>query len=223
MDQWAKLPLFPLPTVLFPGMVLPLHIFEERYKLMINRCVKQDRPFGLVFIPSGLGTGAIQAPSDVGTTALIARVERLEEGRMNIVVVGGERFRLREISDQEPYLEGNAEPWPLVSALSREIKQQIGALRALFRLYLSLLSQAQGHKIQVEEIPTNARTLALLIAISLQLPMEQKQHLLVQPTIASMLQAEHLILRREQLLLTYMIRTQSEQWEGGSSGYLAKN
>jgi len=209
--------------VLFPGMVLPLHIFEERYKLMITRCLEQDRSFGLVFLQSGLERGSAAVLSEVGTTALIARLERVEEGQMNIVVVGGERFRLHAISSEEPYLVGSAEPWPLENALSSEIKQQVEPLRALFRLYLSLLSQAQGHRIQIEEIPTEARTLALLIAISLQLPMEQKQHLLVQPTIASMLKAERAILRREQLLLTYMIRTQEGQWEGGSSGYLARN
>lgn len=223
MDQWARLPLFPLPTVLFPGMVLPLHIFEERYKLMINRCLEQDRSFGLVFLPRGLEAGGAATPSEVGTTALIARVERVEEGRMNIVVVGGERFRLHAIFSQEPYLVGSAQPWPLENALPKKVKQQVDSLRALFRLYLSLLSQAQGHRIQIEEIPTEPRTLALLIAISLQLPMEQKQDLLVQPTVAGMLEAERIILRREQWLLTYMIRTQGEQWEGGSSGYLAKN
>ena len=53
MNDWSELPLFPLNTVLFPGMVLPLHIFEERYKLMIGRCMEGSRPFGVVAIREG--------------------------------------------------------------------------------------------------------------------------------------------------------------------------
>jgi hypothetical protein len=75
----------------------------------------------------------------------------------------------------------------------------------------------------IEEVPTDPRTLALLVAIALQLPMHQKQRLLVQPTIPQIFFWERAIMRREQLLLNHIIQTQSSQWEGGYSGYLAKN
>ena len=66
------LPLFPLNTVLFPNMVLPLHVFEERYKLMINTCLAQDKPFGVVLIYSGTEAGGPAVPHSVGTVARIA-------------------------------------------------------------------------------------------------------------------------------------------------------
>lgn len=222
-NQWADLPLFPLNTVLFPGMVLPLHIFEERYKLMINRCLEDELPFGVLLVREGSEVGELAVPHEVGTTTMIAGVTRLDGGQMNIVTIGHERFRLRSIRYDYPYLVGDAEPWPLRGAYSREAREQVGSMRALFRQYLSLLVQAQGHRIEIEEIPDQPRQLALLIAISLQLPVAQKQHLLTQSTVAHLLLAERTIMNREQLLLDHIIRTQQDQWEGGFSGLLAKN
>lgn len=223
MNSWNDLPLFPLNAVLFPGMVLPLHIFEERYKVMLSRCIEEKRPFGVVLIREGEEVGGGAVPYDVGTTAVLAGVDHLEDGQMNIVAIGGERFRLRATQHDQPYLVGDAEPWPLVGGATGRARKQVGAMRALFRQYLSLLMQAQGHRIDIEEVPTEPRALALVIAIALQLPLPQKQGLLDQPTIAELLWAERAILRREQLLLDYIIRTQGEQWEGGASGCLARN
>jgi Lon protease-like protein len=223
VNIWTDLPLFPLNTVLFPGMVLPLHIFEARYKLMINRCLEEERPFGAVLIREGKEVGSRALPHEVGTTALIAKASRLDDGKMNIITIGGERFRIQALRHDLPYLSGVAEPWPLVGATSERTRGQVEPVRALFRQYLSLLVQAEGHRIDIDEVPTDARTLALLIAIALQLPMAQKQGLLAQATVAHMLRAERAIMRREQLLLHYMIQTQTKQWEGGYSGYLAKN
>ena len=98
-----KLPLFPLNTVLFPGAILPLHIFEERYKLMIARCIEERRPFGILLIRKGYEVGDTAEPFDVGTTAHIARVDELEEGKMNLVCLGGKRFRINQRDqDQDP-------------------------------------------------------------------------------------------------------------------------
>ncbi|MBF6600779.1 MAG: LON peptidase substrate-binding domain-containing protein [Dehalococcoidia bacterium] len=71
--------LFPLQTVLFPGMRLPLHIFEERYKIMVRECIDEDAPFGVVLIRSGAEVGGGAIPHDVGTTARIIQVEYLDE------------------------------------------------------------------------------------------------------------------------------------------------
>jgi Lon protease-like protein len=221
--EWANLPLFPLNTVLFPGMVLPLHIFEDRYKLMVNRCLEEEHPFGVLLIREGREVGGDVVPYDVGTTAIIAGVTRLSDGRMNVVAIGSERFRLHAIRGGLPYMVGRVDPWPLMGASNEQAQELVGPVRALFRQYLSMLAQAQGHKIAVEEVPSEPRMLALLIGIALQLPMPQKQHLLGQPTVSQMLWAERAIMRREQLLLDHIIRTQAEQWEGGYSGYLAKN
>ena len=222
MSEWDDLPLFPLNTVLFPGMVLPLHIFEERYKLMINRCLEEERPFGVVLIREGQEVGPGAVPYSIGTTAMIAQVNSLEEGRWNIITIGGERFRLQTLRHDLPYLLGSAEPWPLTGAESDRAQRQVEPVQALFRQYLSLLAQAQGHRIDVE-VPGEPRLLALVVAIAMQLPMPQKQQLLTRPTVADMLWAERALMRREQLILNQIIQTQTDQWEGGFSGYLAKN
>jgi hypothetical protein len=111
----------------------------------------------------------------------------------------------------------------LTDAPEGQTREQVEPVRALFRHYLDLLAQAEGHRIDIEEMPDEARILALLIAIALQIPMAQKQQLLAQATVADMLRAERAVLRREQLLLHYMIETQTKQWEGGFSGFLARN
>ena len=222
-NQWNDLPLFPLNTVLFPGMILPLHIFEERYKLMIQHCLDEDRPFGVSLIREGKEVGERAIPHAVGTSALIASVTRADGGRMNIITIGHERFRLRALGRERPYLVGDAEPWPLTGGAAERIQAHVAPMSALLRQYLTLLVQAQGHSIKIDELPQEPRTLALVIAIALQVPMLEKQHLLAQPDVARMLAAERAIMNREQLLLNHIIQTQSDQWEGGHSGYLAKN
>jgi Lon protease-like protein len=222
-NQWMDLPLFPLNTVLFPGMVLPLHIFEERYKVMVERCLEERRAFGVLLIREGKEVGGQALPYAVGTTSGIATLSRLEGGALDIVTIGIERFRVHAIHHHEPYLVGDAEPWPLGDADSSDALEQVPQLQALFRHYLDQLIQAQGHRIEIDEMPADPRTLALLVAMSLQLPLVQKQYLLTRPTVRHMLRAERAIMRREQLLLNHIIQTQADQWEGGYSGYLAKS
>jgi Lon protease-like protein len=98
--------LFPLNTVLFPGMRMPLHIFEERYRIMIRECIEEDAPFGVLLIKAGGEAGSGAVPHDVGTTARILQVEYLEDGRMNIFTMGQERFRIVAINTTQPYLRG---------------------------------------------------------------------------------------------------------------------
>src|SRR5258706_4756185 len=101
------LPLFPLTTVLFPEMLLPLHIFEPRYRLLVRRCMDEDRPFGVVLIRSGQEVGATAEPHGIGTEAKIMAFSPLSDGRSYIVVRGGRRFAVEQtISDTGPYLRG---------------------------------------------------------------------------------------------------------------------
>ena len=99
MTQTVKIPLFPLGVVLLPDMHLPLHIFEERYKLMISECTAQDRPFGIVLFDG-------QAIHSVGCMARITEVvKRYDDGRMDIMTRGGERFVIRELIQDRAYME----------------------------------------------------------------------------------------------------------------------
>jgi Lon protease-like protein len=102
-ERLETFPLFPLELVLLPGEVVPLHIFEERYKLMIGQCLDSDTGFGIVWMAEG-------GLKDVGCTAHITQVlERTDDGRMNILVQGGEPFRLQRRIEDLPYPAGDVE------------------------------------------------------------------------------------------------------------------
>jgi len=88
MTEPRLIALFPLGLVLFPGAVIPLHIFEERYKLMINRCLESDGVFGVVLIRQGWEVGPAAEPYDVGTFARIVKTERLDGGKLNLTLAG---------------------------------------------------------------------------------------------------------------------------------------
>src|SRR5215510_3379524 len=105
-----EISLFPLPNlVLFPNIIVPLHIFEERYKLMINSCVDSNEVFGLVLLRSGAEEESEDTIHRVGVTARIVEVERLEEGRMNILCEGETRFRIFRLTQQAPFWKGIVE------------------------------------------------------------------------------------------------------------------
>src|SRR5215475_522153 len=102
-----EIPLFPLPNlVLFPHIVVPLHIFEERYKSMINGCIESSAAFGLVLLRAGSDTESEETIHQVGVTARIVEVERLDEGRMNILCEGESRFRIHRFTQQTPFWRG---------------------------------------------------------------------------------------------------------------------
>ena len=99
-----RFPLFPLGLVLLPGELVPLHIFEERYKLMVGECLEQDSEFGIIWLSDdGL--------KQIGCAARITRVlERFDDGRLNIVVEGTVPFRLTRRIEDLPYPAGDVEP-----------------------------------------------------------------------------------------------------------------
>src|SRR6266436_7061778 len=103
-----ELPLFPLSIVLFPGEELPLHIFESRYRLMINECYEQEKPFGVVLVQPE-SDFLQEEPYSVGTMAEIKALDRLEDGRMNLIAKGTRRFRILSQHHEKPYLSGIVE------------------------------------------------------------------------------------------------------------------
>ena len=140
-----ELPLFPLNAVLFPGSALPLHIFEERYKEMIRRCLEEGTPFGVLLIRKGNEVGEPAEPFDVGTVAHILRVQHLQEGRMNLLCRGGERFRVVKVVSEEPYLVGEVERLAATAEGESDTADLADTAAALFgeyyRLYLALSNQ----------------------------------------------------------------------------------
>jgi Lon protease-like protein len=204
-----ELPLFPLNTVLFPGMPLTLHIFEERYKEMVNDCLANETPFGVVLIREGVeALGPAAQPHAIGCSAEIAQVQPLVGGRMNVLAVGLERFRIMSLHHDRAYLTGTVERFPLDGSMDSDM----GATNAGKRLrpwveqYLSLLSEAGEVEFDAGQLPDDSEALAYLAAMVIQIPNLQKQDLLATADTAELLRTMHDLYRRElpvlRLLLT---------------------
>jgi Lon protease-like protein len=205
-EETLDIPLFPLQVVLFPGMALPLHIFEERYRWMIADCLEGKRQIGVI-LAKPEAEGAVTAYS-IGTSALITHVDEQEDGSMDILTAGLDRFRVLHLLHTEPYIVGRIEWFPL------EKKEAPGALRlankakAPFARYLRLVSEVLGTTIHIESAPKDPTDLAYLMAIALQVSMEEKQELLSIPSLPALLWRECLILSREEMLLSRMQKAQ---------------
>ncbi len=220
-----KLPLFPLNLVLFPGMVLPLHIFEPRYRAMINYCIEEKRPFGVVLIDENEHGRGDVAPYRVGTAARIERVEKLEDGRMNITAVGMERFRVQELHYDHSYLTGTVAHFPVVNGSTKSAADLSHQIRPRILEYVELLAKASNVELHLDRLPEDPTTLAYLIGIALQVGNEQKQKVLALPGIPEMLAREKYLLSREILLLKYMVDTQAqvEEMNTGPTGCIFPN
>lgn len=225
-DRIMELPIFPLKhVVLFPGMVIPLHIFELRYREMINRCIDEHLPFGVVLIEEGAEVGAAAKPHRVGTAARIVRVERLEDGRMNITTIGTQRFRILELHTTHSYLTATVRHFPVVNGGTQLAADLSERVRPQVLEYVALLSKAANVNLTLDRLPEDPLTLAMLIAISLQVSDKDKQHLLEAAGVPEMLALESRLLTRELLLLQYMIATREDvqMLNSGPSGYVFPN
>ena len=199
------LPLFPLNTVLFPQAHLPLHIFEPRYREMIERCLKENLAFGIALIKEGSEVGGLAIPHTVGTIAHIIDVTRLADDRLNIVVKGVTRFKLRAHSTARAYLTGQIELLPddIVEPATVAVAQTY-ALQ-LFERFLRVahaLSTSDAETASPDlNLPTDPTALSYLIASVLPISNRDKQTLLQIPTTAARLRRELPILEREMELL----------------------
>jgi Lon protease-like protein len=139
-----ELPLFPLHSVLCPGVALPLHIFEERYRLMIGRCIDRGEPFGVVLLREGRDGSPLKGRiATVGTTAIISEVGRREDGRLDIMTVGGRRFHIEALdSSSEPYLVGEVGILEEPMGDPTAAKQLARRVSRRFIQYLELLQPA---------------------------------------------------------------------------------
>ena len=193
-DEPRELPLFPLNTVLFPSLPLPLHIFEERYKLMIGTCVVTDNLFGVCLIKEGVEVGGPAEPFEIGTIARISEVERMPDGRMNLMTFGTGRFRLDEVIQREPYLigrvvvldaGGEAPPEELVGDVADRLLRYLREVRGAARL------PDRG------ELLADVDRLSYLAAATLGLPARERQSFLEMDSPHDRLRQAQSLLRRE--------------------------
>ncbi len=221
-----EMPLFPLKNVvLFPGMMLPLHIFELRYREMINRCIEEKIPFGVLLIEEGQEVGDTAKPHMVGTAARITRVERYEDGRMDIVALGTQRFRVVDFDHSKSYLSGSVRHFPVINGETVQASQLVQVVRPKIIEYVEMLAKASQTRLKLDRLPEDATTLAFLVAISLQISPKDKQSVLELTGIPEILSREVHLLSREILFTKHMIDTQEEvlQMNMGPTGYIFPN
>lgn len=194
-----EIPLFPLQTVLFPGAPLRLHIFEDRYKRMINDCIARKSPVGIVLIRHGReALGPLAEPYTVGTLARILQVQQLPDGRMNIVTVGDERFKIISLeSDLHPYLVGYIEPFPLAVNGFQSIEQKARYLRELVDRYLHSLSELGAGQYDMAQFPEDPVGLAYMAISLLQMNNQEKQNILEIVDVSDLIEAVVRVLQRE--------------------------
>jgi Lon protease-like protein len=194
------LPLFPLEqVVLFPGMSLPLRIFEERYKFMIGACQVTDQLFGVLLIRSGSEVGAPAQPERVGCTARMVRVDRLPDGRMTILTIGETRFRLLGAARVMPegYLVGDVRHLPDTPTVVAP--DLIAGVAEEFRKYQAGAHAMSGSKDtgSAPELTKDPARLSYQVAASLHIHPRERQQLLELDDVAGRLQQELSLLKRE--------------------------
>ena len=196
-----SLPLFPLSTVLFPGMRLPLHIFEPRYRQLVADLLEQPEPrrFGVIAIRKGKETGVdgVAALYDVGCVATVRQVESREDGRYDLLTAGTQRFRLLGLDKSLPYLRGEIEPLPDETGEAREAAYVTRRVQEAFRGYLNLLVDRGGGVISVADLPDEPLLLSYIIAAAMIIDLPDRQSLLAAPDALARLKAERSLLTRE--------------------------
>lgn len=223
-----RLPLFPLNTVLYPGLVLPLNVFEERYRRLVADLldVPEDQPrrFGVLAIKDGrevapvrehdgpagpldgLGTvtgDPLEALFHVGCVADLSSAQRQPDGRYELLVTGTTRFWLRSVDTGGPYLTGEIEP------IEEKAGEGAGVLAAgverAFRAYQKRLAGArEASTVGRQELPDDPQVLSYLVAAASVLETPVKQQLLACPDTAQRLAAELELLRRETAVLSWL-------------------
>ncbi|MCZ2110957.1 MAG: LON peptidase substrate-binding domain-containing protein [Dehalococcoidia bacterium] len=180
-----RIPLSPLRTVLFPGMSLPLRIFEERYRVMISELLESGGVFGVVLIREGQEVGGGAVPYDVGTLARIESCTETGRGHFSITARGVQRFRLLRMLDPRPYPHG--EITPIEDSLpyaSRQLDTALETVRATFPVYFRLALSLTDQWARGLKLPADPHQMVDFIGPWLQADEETRQRLLEPETAA---------------------------------------
>jgi len=170
----TDIPLFPLGTVLFPGTLLPLRIFETRYVDMVGRCMRSGDTFGVVLINSGSDTSATVETAAIGTTARVVDFQTLEDGLLGLLCRGETRFRIAQRSQQDDGLNRAQVEW-LSEAVGVELDAQYQPMVGVLRDALSRLANLGR---LIEPAYEDANWVSYRVAELLPLPVNLQQRLL---------------------------------------------
>ncbi len=199
------LPLFPLGAVLYPGLLLPLHIFEDRYRQLVRDLLDGPAPrqFGVIAIRKGRETGVdgVQSLYEVGCTATLRRAEQHPDGRFDLVTVGTRRFRLLSLDETLPYLRGEIELLTEDEVDEAAAAPVVRAVQVAFRAYLDALTEWGGATVQVEDLPAEPVLLSYVVAATMVIDLPERQSLLAEPDAVARLNAQRALLSRETAML----------------------
>jgi uncharacterized protein len=166
MTEPREMPMFPLGNVLFPFAVLPLHVFEPRYRALVEQVVARDHEFGVVLIERGHEVGGGDVRFSVGTLARIIRLAQSSDGRYLLTTVGTRRIRVTEWLDDAPY--PRARVVDLDDIVEGELREQRSAVERLLRevaaLWVRLDPRASGLEIELAADPVSASYEAAALA-----------------------------------------------------------
>jgi uncharacterized protein len=200
-----RLPLFPLGTVLYPGLLLPLHIFEERYRQLMRDLLAEPGPqrFGVIAIRKGRETGidGVSSLYEVGCTATLRQVVEQTDGTFDIVVAGTSRFTLHAIDDSWSYLRADVELIEDETGDEAAAQAAAGVVQRAFHSYLAALAE-RGVTQQGElDLPDEPVLLSYLVAATMVIDLPARQGLLAQPHALARLEAERALLGKETAML----------------------
>jgi Lon protease-like protein len=199
------LPLFPLGTVLFPGLLLPLRIFEDRYKELVRDLLDGPEPrrFGVIAIKKGRETGVegVSSLYEVGCTATLREAEGNDDGGYEVVAVGTQRFRLDALDESRAYLQGEVEFLAEDEGDSAAAGRAAQLVAEAFQAYLDVLTAQGLAQVNVPEVPHEPVLLSYLVAASMIIDLPDRQALLAEPDSLSRLTAERAMLVRETTML----------------------
>ncbi len=205
------LPLFPLGTVLYPGLLMPLHIFEDRYRQLLGDLLAgpEPRQFGVIAIREGRETGVdgVRALYEIGCIATLRQVTEHDDGRFDVMTVGTQRFRLLELDESGPYLRGHVD---LIDEESGEEAAAAGAVQSVqvaFRAYLDALAAQGAVRVSVPDLPDEPVLLSYLVASSVIVDLSDRQLLLAEPDALLRLTAERMLLAKETGILRSLSST----------------
>lgn len=179
-ERLEDLPLFPLATVLFPGAILPLHIFEERYKEMMRYAIENGGVFGLSYRnDAAIGRETLPDVDSVGCIAQINAVMPLEEGRMNIISTGVIRYRVVQLKQVVPFLIARVEPLHDDPEPESELGRLFKDTVEVCKKFVSVAQTLDELSAPVnQELPEEPEAFSLLVSSLLPIDNDSKQHLL---------------------------------------------
>jgi Lon protease-like protein len=192
------LPIFPLPLVLFPGALQPLHIFEPRYRQMLSDCRGGDGCFGLSYVRATPYTDPSPSPGAVGCRAHIESVQQLPDGRYSIMTAGQERFLLREFVETDRlYRVAVVEPFE-DHPVDDDAAEHAAGVRAAFESYARAVSELAQLPESTVELPQDPAQLSFHVAAALDIEPRDKQGLLELRSVSDRLRRLSMTLRRLQ-------------------------